>query len=137
LDVGIAHRLQPGQVNNGIHSESTEDVIHSFFIPDVGVPKDELPPANRLYSVQSGSVAIGQVVDRDDIEPGVEQGDADMGPDVASASGQQDHVEHFPYSSNRLPCDGRLAAAMPQVRSSSVGRRKSDLYLTFVEGRAQ
>jgi hypothetical protein len=60
--------------------------------------------------LKRGLVAVGEIVDCDNIEAGVQQRHADMGPDVAGASGQEDHVEHFPSSSNRLPRDGRPGA---------------------------
>jgi hypothetical protein len=100
----------PGKVNNRGHSAGANFIVDSLFIPDVGVPKDERPPADQLYPFERGFVAVGEIVDCDDVEPGVQQRDADMGPDVAGASNQPDQQRHLPYWPNRLPCNDCLGA---------------------------
>jgi hypothetical protein len=78
-------------VNDSSYPARAEYVIDGLFIPDVGLPKHERPPADGLYPVERGFVTVAEIVDDDDVEPGVKQRDADMGSDVAGASGQQDH----------------------------------------------
>jgi len=67
-------------VNNRSHSVGTKYFVDGFFIPDVGAPEDERPPADGLYPFERGFVAVGEIVDSDNVEPGVQQSDTDMDP---------------------------------------------------------
>lgn len=102
--VGIAHRLQPCEVNDRSHSEGAKYFTDRLFIPDIGEPKDERTPADGLHPLERSLVAVGEIVDGDDVKPGVQQRDTDVGPDVAGTSGHQDHVGRLPHSHNRHPC---------------------------------
>jgi hypothetical protein len=59
-------------VNDRGHSTVTKYFVDGLFVPDVGVPEDERPPADGLYPFERGFVAVGEIVDCDDVEPGVQ-----------------------------------------------------------------
>ena len=69
-------------MNDGGHFTSAKYLVDRRFIADVGMPKDERSPADFLYTFERGLVAVGEIVNCDDIESGVQQRDADLGPDV-------------------------------------------------------
>jgi hypothetical protein len=59
-------------VNDRGHPLGAKYLVDGLFIPDVGVPEDERPPADGLYPFERGFVAVGEIVDHDDIEAGVQ-----------------------------------------------------------------
>jgi hypothetical protein len=63
----------------------------------------------QMYSFKSGFAAVGKIIDCDDVESGVQQRDTDMGPDVASASGQTRSCRTLSVLAQPL----RIAAALP------------------------
>jgi len=82
-------------VNNGSDAAIADYLVDRPFIPNGGEPKEQRPPTQGLYSLKRSVVAVGEIVDCDDIEASVEQCYADMRANVAGAAGHQNHVEAF------------------------------------------
>jgi hypothetical protein len=90
----LGHRLADGlegsEVHDGVEGVRREQRVHRRVVADVGTHESGLAAADCLEPPQHRRRAVAEVVDADDLEARVPQGEPGVGTDIACGPGQQD-----------------------------------------------
>ena len=85
----LADGLEAGEVDDGIDLVFAEDIAQRAAIADIDLRKTRCTTADASDTFEYGRLAVGKIVDDDKIVSGVEQFDAGVGADIASAAGNE------------------------------------------------
>ena len=97
--VGFAHRLQPGEMDDGGAVVAAQHVLHEGAVADVARFADRRPAGDGRHPRQRLGIAVVEIVDDDDVLPGRQQLDRRVGTDVAGAA--RDQYRHADPSAGR------------------------------------
>jgi hypothetical protein len=85
------NRFEPGKMCNCRATMLNQDRFESGLVTDVGLNDMQLSPAYIPDAVQRYRSAVSEIVDYNDVFARVQKFDANVGPDIASPSRDQDH----------------------------------------------
>lgn len=92
---GLANSLEASKVHDGIDSMVTHRADHAVCVADVCLYKGNTMAENTLQAIQYGHLAVGEVVQQNDLMAGFYQRNGGMATNVAGSSGEQDFHRVF------------------------------------------
>lgn len=92
---GLANSLEASKMHDGIDSMVTHGADHGVGVSDVCLYKGHTMAEDALQAIQYGHLAVGEVVQQNDLMAGFYQRNSGMATNVAGSSGEQDFHRVF------------------------------------------